>query len=88
MQIIAFLQVADIPRAGRVDFASMTDQTVMELLVSDIHNLSSLQNTLGEFRDIVSWEGVDIVGLTSSYVVGRLYCTRSSAHTYHTLYLS
>ena len=62
MQMIAFLQGADIPRAGRVDFASMSQQTLMELLVGDIHNLSNLQNTEGEFRDISSWEGVGIVG--------------------------
>ena len=38
----------------------MSEQTLMELLVGEIHNLSNLKDTEGNFRDIATWAGVDI----------------------------
>ena len=45
---------------GRVDFDSMSEQTLMELLISDVKNISSLKDPEGGFLDIDAWEGVEI----------------------------
>ena len=55
-----YLYLLDIPSCGRVDASSLSEQTRMELLVSDIKYLSIIQSIPGEFLDIKYWRGLDI----------------------------
>ena len=52
------LITADPQSFGRVDPASMPDQTLLELLVSDIENTTVVRDKEGVFLDILSWDGL------------------------------
>ena len=45
---------------GRVDLDSMSEQTLMELLILDVKHIASLKDSDGGFLDIASWGGVKI----------------------------
>ena len=57
MCIALFVQTADI---GRVDFASLSDQTLMEMLVEGFSEEieTKFQDEHGIFKDVCSWGGV------------------------------
>ena len=57
---IALLQAADSGELGRVDLASFDDQTLMELLVSNLNGAKSYANRQGDFNDIKFWSGVNL----------------------------
>ena len=50
----------DIPSIGRCNIDDLSQQTRMELLVANIHNLSEIQNADGDFLDISQWQGVEL----------------------------
>ena len=56
--ILSFISTADTHGFGRVDFDSMSDQTLMELLVGDIENNAMLRDGDDAFLDIQSWDGL------------------------------
>ena len=55
-----YLFTADGVAFGRVDYASLSEQSLMELLIADIQNLSDAQNSNGEFLDISKWKGIKL----------------------------
>ena len=56
-----FLLCVDYTALGRLDFASLTDQSKMELVVADIADVSRkvFLDKNGLFRDVCTWDGVD-----------------------------
>ena len=50
----------DIPSIGRCNINDLSQQTRMELLVANIHNLSKIHNADGDFLDISQWQGVEL----------------------------
>ena len=51
---------ADGQSCGRVDVSSLSDQTLLELLVSDMHHVDKVQDADGDFLDIAEWKGVEV----------------------------
>ena len=49
---------ADDTNLGKVDYASLSTQTLMELLIGDLRMRKKVQNAHGEYKDIQEWEGL------------------------------
>ena len=56
--LVSFISCADTDGFGRVDLSSLSDQTLMELLVGDIQRNTMLRDSEGEFLEIHSWNGL------------------------------
>ena len=45
---------------GKVDFSSLTQQTLMEMVISEVQDSEAVKDSDGMFLDIVQWEGVGL----------------------------
>ena len=57
MLLTAFLHSADA-ECGKVDYDALSEQTLLELLIQDVKNISALQDSDGGFLDISEWPGL------------------------------
>ena len=48
----------DLSTLGRTDFASLSQQTLLEIVVQDVANTTGFQDSSGDFLDITEWVGV------------------------------
>ena len=58
MNLYPALICTDFPSLGRVGYESMTEQTLMELLVGGVSILHNIQDEQGDFLDVNTWPGV------------------------------
>ena len=50
---------ADLESAGKVDMASLSEQTMMELLLANVKNKEKLQDIHGDYIDILQWQDLN-----------------------------
>ena len=58
MSLNIFLHCVDASECGRVDYDFLSEQTLMELLIQDVKNISKLQDADGSFLNISEWPGL------------------------------
>ncbi|KNH03883.1 leucine-rich repeat protein [Perkinsela sp. CCAP 1560/4] len=75
---------------GRVDTKSMSQQTLLEVLVGDFGNTQAFWNADGEFKEICDWDGVQFYSTQSDVVYSidwdAISVMRSSADADGTVY--
>ena len=58
MRIFAVFSMADDPCLSKIDSMMFSEQTLLEIFISDIRSKDAFQDQNGEFKDIGEWEGV------------------------------